>query len=55
MYIKIHPAQYDYKHFMNLNIYNYQIITQMLNKKFDYVLTVYGSVGHEYPLLYSSY
>ena len=25
-------------------------VTQMLNKKFDYVLTVYGSVGHEYPL-----
>ena len=60
MYIKIHPAQYDrnYKHFMNfMNKYKNFIVlpknttvTQMLNKKFDYVLTVYGSVGHESPL-----
>ena len=58
-YIKIHPAQYDlnYKHFLQFEKkYNFTIlpknlsINHLLKEKLDYVLTVYGSVGHEYPL-----
>jgi len=58
-YIKIHPAEYDlnYEHFLKFqNKYNFIIFpkeliaSHMLKEKFDYVLTAYGSVGHEYPL-----
>jgi hypothetical protein len=58
-YIKIHPAEYNlnYKHFLKFqNKYNFKIlpkkliVSHMLKEKFDYVLTAYGSVGHEYPL-----
>ena len=58
-YIKIHPAQYDlnYKHFKEFEKkYNFTILSKdltvnhMFKEKFDYIFTVYGSVGHEYPL-----
>ena len=59
-YIKIHPAEYDknYFHFIkfqkifpNLKILPKEInINQLFTENFDLVLTIYGSVGHEYPL-----
>ena len=58
-YIKIHPAQYkrNYKHFKEFEKkYNFTILSHdltfnhIVKEKFDYIFTVYGSVGHEYPL-----
>jgi hypothetical protein len=58
-YIKIHPAEFDlnYEHFLKFkNKYNFIIIpkeilvSHVIKEKFDYVLTAYGSVGHEFPL-----
>jgi hypothetical protein len=58
-YIKIHPAEYDlnYEHFLKFkNKYNFIILpkkilgSHVIKEKFDYVLTAYGSVGHEFPL-----
>lgn len=58
-YIKIHPAEYDlnYKHFLTFkNKYNFIILpkkiltSDVIKERFDYVLTVFGSVGHEFPL-----
>lgn len=59
-YIKFHPAQYDnnkkhFKHFER-NYKKFILLPKntknndILREKVDAVLTVYGSVGHEYPL-----
>lgn len=59
-YIKIHPANYD----ANINKFNfflkkypklrlidkYVSANQIINENIDIVLTVFGSVAHEYPL-----
>jgi len=59
-YIRIHPADYtrNYEHFLHFKkIFPKLIIlskdvtvNQLIEEKFDLVLTIYGSVGHEYPL-----
>ena len=59
-YIKIHPLDYDknLKYLKNfsvkykkLQILNKNINhTQLIREKIDVVLTVYGVIGHEYPL-----
>ena len=59
LFIKAHPAQYDQnlKHFHMLKkefdfylLPKNMTVSESLNQNFDYVTTVYGSVGHEYPL-----
>ena len=59
-YIKFHPAQYDNnkKHFEYFREKYDKLIllpkqtnnSDILRERVDAVLTVYGSVGHEYPL-----
>jgi|TARA_B100001093_G_scaffold518081_1_gene601745 hypothetical protein len=59
IFIKVHPAQFDQnlKHFNKLKkkfdfhlLPKNMTVSESLNQNFDYVTTVYGSVGHEYPL-----
>ena len=59
-YIRIHPADYvrNYEHFLYFKkmfpkliiIPKDVTVNQLIKEKFDLVLTIYGSVGHEYPL-----
>jgi len=59
IFIKIHPAQYknNLHHFKNLQKnYSFKLLPNditfdyIVKQPFDYATTVYGSIGHEYPI-----